>query len=323
MHAFRGHAFGPPESLRWEEVPDPPLEDGQIRIEVKASAVNFPDVLYVAGTYQIKPTPPFTPGMEVAGLVVESRAPSLPVGTRVASTLDGSGGYATHAVAPATNTFPLPDTIPFEDAAAITITYQTGWFALHRRARIQRGEWLLVHAGAGGVGSAAIQLGKAAGAKIIATAGGAKKAQVCRELGADVAVDYTSEDFVPLVKSATLGRGADVIFDPVGGDVFDKSTKCIAFEGRIVVVGFTAGRFPEVRANHLLVKNYAVLGLHWGLYNLVDPASIASAQRELYRLYEERTIKPLICARLPLREAPAAMAKVAARGSVGKIVLFP
>jgi NADPH:quinone reductase len=256
-------------------------------------------------------------------VVVESRAPGFPEGTRVASTLDGSGGYATHAVASARTTFALPDAIPFEDAAAMTITYQTGWFALHRRARIQRGEWLLVHAGAGGVGSAAIQLGKAAGAKVIATAGGAKKAQVCRELGAEVAIDYSSEDFVPIVKSATLGRGADVIFDPVGGDVFDRSTKCVAFEGRIIVVGFTQGRFPEVRANHLLVKNYGVLGLHWGLYNLVDPVSVTAAQRELYRLYQERTIKPLISARLPLSDAPAALAKVASRGSVGKIVLFP
>jgi NADPH2:quinone reductase len=323
MHAFRGHAYGPPESLLWEEVADPPLDEGQVRIEVKAAGVNFPDVLYVAGTYQVKPTPPFIPGCEVAGVVVESRAPTLPEGTRVASTLDGSGGYATHAVAPARTTFPLPDAIPFEDAAAMTITYQTGWFALHRRARIQRGEWLLVHAGAGGVGSAAIQLGKAAGAKIIATAGGAKKAQVCRELGAEVAIDYASEDFVPIVKSATLGRGADVIFDPVGGDVFDKSTKCIAFEGRIIVVGFTQGRFPEVRANHLLVKNYGVLGLHWGLYNLVDPVSVTAAQKELYRLHQERTIKPLISARLPMSDAPAALAKVASRGSVGKIVLFP
>lgn len=323
MHAFRGHAYGPPESLRWEEIPDPPLAEGQVRIEIKASAVNFPDVLYVAGTYQVKPTPPFIPGFEVAGLVVESRSPELPEGTRVASTLDGSGGYATHAIASKLTTFPLPDTIPFEDAAALTVTYQTGWFALHRRARLQRGEWLLVHAGAGGVGSAAIQLGKAVGAKVIATAGGAKKAQVCRELGAEVAIDYTAEDFVPLVKAATLGRGADVVFDPVGGDVFDKSTKCIAFEGRIIVVGFTQGRFPEVRANHLLVKNYGVLGLHWGMYNLVDPVSVVDAQRELYRLYDARTIKPLISERVALRDAPAAMARVAARSTVGKVVLFP
>jgi NADPH:quinone reductase len=323
MHAFRGHAYGPPESLRWEEVPDPPLDEGQARIEVKASAVNFPDVLYVAGTYQVKPTPPFIPGFEVAGVVVESRAPELPLGTRVASTLDGSGGYATHAITTPRTTYALPDAIPFDDAAAITITYQTGWFALHRRARIQPGEWLLVHAGAGGVGSAAIQLGKAAGAKVSATAGGEVKAGVCRSLGADVVVDYTAGDFVGVVKQATGGRGADVIFDPVGGDVFDRSTKCVAFEGRIVVIGFTSGRFPEVRANHVLVKNYGVLGLHWGMYNLLDPAAVAGAQKDLYRLYTEGRIKPLISERLPMKDAPAAMAKVASRGSTGKILLIP
>ena len=159
MHAWRGHAFGPPESLRWEEVADPPLSEGQARIEVKASALNFPDVLYVAGTYQVKPTPPFVPGFEVSGVVVESRAPELPVGARVASTLDGSGGYATHAVCMPHNSYLLPEAMSFEDAAAISVTYQTGWFALHRRAQLKAGELLLVHAGAGGVGSAAIQLG--------------------------------------------------------------------------------------------------------------------------------------------------------------------
>jgi NADPH2:quinone reductase len=321
MHAWRGHAFGPPESLVYEEIPDPELHDGQARIEVKASAVNFPDVLYAAGTYQVKPTPPFIPGMEIAGVVVESKTPDLPVGARVASTLDGSGGYATHAIAFPYNTYRIPDAMSFEDAAAITITYQTGWFALHRRARIQPGEWLLVHAGAGGVGSAAIQLGKAAGAHVIATAGGTRKRDVCLQLGAEVAVDYTSDDFVKAVKGATGGRGADVVFDPVGGDVFDKSTKCIAWEGRIIVIGFTSGRFPEARANHLLVKNYGVLGLHWGMYNLVDAPAVRKAQQEIYALYEAKKIAPLVSERVPLRDAPAAMTKVASRGSVGKIVL--
>ena len=323
MHAWRGYEFGLPESLQWEEVADPEISEGQVRIEIKAAAVNFPDVLYIAGKYQVKPTPPFVPGCEVAGVVVESRAPSLPVGTRVASTLDGSGGYATHAVALPYNTHPIADGMSFEDAAAITITYQTGWFGLHRRARLQKGEWLLVHAGAGGVGSAAIQLGKSAGAKIIATCGGEKKVEACRALGADLVIDYTKDEFVPIVKEATQGRGADVIYDPVGGDIFDRSTKCIAFEGRIVVVGFTSGRFPEVRANHLLVKNYAVLGLHWGMYNLVDPAAVLSAQAELYRLHAAGEIKPLVSERLPMREAPAALARVASRGTVGKIVLLP
>jgi NADPH:quinone reductase len=323
MHAWRGHAYGPPESLRWEEVSSPPLVEGQVRIEVRAAAVNFPDVLYVAGTYQVKPVPPFVPGCEVAGVVVESQAPELPVGARVASTLDGSGGYATHAVAIPYNTYRIPDAMPFEDAAAITITYQTAHFALHRRARIRENEWLLVHAGAGGVGSATIQMGKAAGAKVVATAGGAKKVDVCRSLGADVAVDYTKEDFVQAVKAATGGRGADVVVDPVGGDVFDRSTKCIAFEGRIVVVGFTSGRFPELRANHVLVKNYAVLGLHWGMYALVDMPAVVAAQRDLYRMYEEGKIKPLVTERVPLREAPEAMARVASRATTGKVILVP
>ena len=321
MHAWRGHSFGPPESLVFEEVPDRALDDGQIRIDVKAIGVNFPDVLYVAGTYQVKPTPPFVPGMEVAGVVSESRVPEIPVGARVASTLDGSGGYATSAIGYALTTWRIPDAMPFDDAAAMTITYQTGWFGLHRRARLQAGEWLLVHAGAGGVGSAAIQLGKAAGAKVIATAGGAQKVEVCKRLGADVVVDYKSEDFVAVVKSVTGGMGADVVYDPVGGDVFDKSTKCIAWEGRIVVVGFTSGRFPEVRANHVLVKNYAVLGLHWGMYNLRNPEAVRAAQGELERLYLAGKIKPLVSERLPLRDAPAAMKKVASRASTGKIVL--
>jgi NADPH2:quinone reductase len=323
MFAWRGHAYGPPSSLVWEEVADAPLADGQARIDVKASAVNYPDVLYVAGTYQVKPTPPFIPGFEVAGVVIESRAAALPVGARVASTLDGSGGYATRAIGAPMNTHVIPESMSFEDAAAITIVYQTGWFALHRRARIQPGETLLVHAGAGGVGSAAIQLGKAAGARVIATAGGAAKVEVCRSLGADIVVDYTKDDFVAVVKGATQQRGADVVFDPVGGDVFTKSTKCIAFEGRIVVVGFTSGQFPEVRANHVLVKNYGVLGLHWGAYNLFDPPAIAHAQRTLYAMYEAGAFRPLVSERVPLSEAPRAMEKIASRGSTGKLVLVP
>ncbi|HXN56546.1 MAG TPA: NADPH:quinone oxidoreductase family protein [Myxococcales bacterium] len=323
MHAWRGHAYGPPESLRWEEVAEAELLDGQVRIKVRASAVNFPDVLFVAGTYQVKPEPPFIPGFEVSGTVLESRVTALPVGTRVSSTLDGSGGYATRAVGSLHNTFAIPPSLPFDDAAALTLTYQTGWFALHRRARLKPGEWLLVHAGAGGVGSAAIQLGKAAGARVIATAGGARKVEACRALGADLAIDYQAQDFVAAVKEATGGRGADIIFDPVGGEVFEKSAKCVAFEGRIIVIGFTSGTFPVVRANHLLVKNYGVLGLHWALYRTQDPEAVQATQRELFRLYAAGKVKPLISERLPLSEAPQAMQKVASRGSIGKLILNP
>jgi NADPH2:quinone reductase len=173
------------------------------------------------------------------------------------------------------------------------------------------------------VGSAAIQLGKAAGARVIATAGGARKVAACRGLGADLAIDYQSQDFVAAVKEATSGRGADVIFDPVGGEVFEKSTKCIAFEGRIIVIGFTSGTFPVARANHVLVKNYGVLGLHWGLYRTQDPAAVQATQRELFRLCAAGKVKPLISERLPLSQAPQAMKKVASRESIGKLILNP
>jgi len=322
MKAWRGHSFGPPENLVWEQVEDPPLSDGEVRIEVKASAVNFPDVLFAAGTYQVKPPLPLVPGFEVAGVVSESREPSLPVGTRVATTLTG-GGFATHAVSAPPLAHRIPDAMTFEDAAALTITYQTAWFALHRRAQLQPGEWVLVHAGAGGVGSAAIQISKAAGAKVIATAGGESKVALCKQLGADAAVDYKASDFVAAVKELTEGHGADVVFDPVGGDIFDKSTKCIAFEGRIIVIGFTSGRIPEARANHLLVKNYGVLGLHWGAYNFHNPGLIAHCQQELFRLYGEGKIKPLVSEVMPMSEAPKALQAVASRGSTGKIVLRP
>jgi NADPH2:quinone reductase len=322
MRAWRGHGYGPPESLVFEEVADPELLDGHVRIDVKASGINFADALLVAGTYQVRPEPPFIPGLEASGVVIESRVPSLPAGSRVVA-IPGGQGYATRLVAPAELVHRIPDAMPFEDAAALTITYQTGWFGLHRRAALRPGETLLVHAAAGGVGSAAVQLGKAAGARVIATAGGPDKVRIARELGADLAVDYKAEDFVAAVKSATSGRGADVVYDPVGGDVFDKSTKCIAFEGRIVVVGFASGRVPQARANHLLVKNYGVLGLHWGLYATVDPASIAAAQRELNALYAAGKIKPLISERVPLKEAAAALARVAKGGTTGKVVLIP
>jgi NADPH:quinone reductase len=212
--------------------------------------------------------------------------------------------------------------MPFDDAAAFTVIFQTGWFGLHRRARLQSGETLLVHAGAGGVGSAAIQLGKAAGATVIATAGSDEKVEVCRSLGADHAINYKTQDFVEEVKAITGGRGADVIFDPVGGDVYDRSARCIAFEGRIVVVGFTSGRIPQAALNHVLVKNYSVVGLHWGLYLQRAPELVPVAMAKLIEMYGAGRIKPYISARLPLEEAPRAMTLVGGGGSTGKVVLL-
>jgi NADPH:quinone reductase-like Zn-dependent oxidoreductase len=299
-----------------DDVPEPVPGDGQVKVKVLAAALNFPDILMAQGTYQEKPPLPFTPGLELCG--------QLENGQRVlGSPSGGPGAFAEYALMDADATWPVPEGMTDEQAAALYITYQTGHVGLHRRAGLQAGEWLLVHAGAGGVGTAAIQLGKAAGAKVIATAGGPRKTQVCTDMGADHVIDYAAEDFVARVKEITGGHGADVVYDPVGGDVFDGSTKCIAFEGRIVVVGFTSGRIPAARANHLLVKNYSVLGLHWGLYRSKDPGRIGMVHEDLTRLFADGLIDPLVGQTLPLDQAQTALAALGDRGTVGKVVLVP
>jgi NADPH2:quinone reductase len=320
--------LGGPEVLRFEDVEPGEPADGMIRLAVRAAAINFPDALMVAGTYQSKPALPFVPGVEVSGEVLAAPPSStFKAGDRVMALLDNGGltrgGYAQIADARPTAVSPMPDGMSFEDAAGFTLTYQTAWFGLHRRANLQPDETLLVHAGAGGVGTAAIQLGKAAGAMVIATAGTDDKLEVCRRMGADHAINYKTHDFADEVKNLTGGRGANVIFDPIGGDVYDRSTKCIAFEGRILVVGFTSGRIAQAATNHVLVKNYSVVGLHWGLYNTRAPELIAPAASVLFDLYRAGAIKPLISARMPLAEAPAALASVAGGKSTGKVVLTP
>src|SRR4051794_16126401 len=318
MRAWRVHELGnPDEVMKLDEVEQPTPGPGQVLVRVRAAALNFPDVLMAQGLYQERPPLPYTPGIELCGEIVET-------GQRVlGSPSGGPGAFAEYALMDADAAWPVPEGMPDEKAASLYLTYQTGYVGLHRRANLQAGEWLLVHAGAGGVGTAAIQLGKAAGAKVIATAGGARKVEVCRQLGADHAIDYTTEDFVSVVKEVTGGHGADVIYDPVGGDVFDKSRRCIAFEGRLVVVGFTSGRIPEAPANHLLVKNYSVVGLHWGLYRTMDPPRIGMVHEELDRLWAEGHIDPLVSQALPLEEAPQALKSLADRSTVGKVVLVP
>jgi len=318
--------LGGPEKMRFEDVDGSAPAEGMVRIAVRASAINYFDALMVAGQYQVKPDLPFVPGTEISGVVEHApRDSGFQSGDRVSALLDNGGltrgGYAEMADARADTIQRIADSMPFDDAAAFTLIYQTAWFGLHRRANLLSGETLLVHAGAGGVGSAAIQVGKAARAMVIATAGSDEKTAVCLELGADHVINYKTQDFAEKVKLITGGRGADVIFDPVGGDVFDRSTKCVAFEGRIVVVGFTSGRIPQAAANHLLVKNYSVVGLHWGLYSRRAPELIAPAAAELMDLYQSGKIKPLISARVPLMEAPTALAMVAGGKSTGKVIL--
>ena len=297
-----------------------------VRIAVEAAGVNFFDCLLVAGTYQEKPELPFIPGSEVAGTVVEAEAGSgFQAGDRVLARVRsdglGGGGYAELAFARPQETMKVPDPMPFEEAAAFFINYQTGWFGLHRRAHLKAGEFLLVHAAAGGVGSAAVQLGKAAGATVIASVGSPHKADVARRLGADLIIEHRSQDLAQAVKDFTRGHGADVVYDPVGGEAFDRSTKCIAFEGRLVVVGFTSGQIPQARANHVLVKNYSVVGLHWGLYAQRRPDLVDVSTAELLRLYEEGKIAPYVSRRLPLEKGGEALGNVAAGRTTGKTVL--
>lgn len=314
----------PEEALEIAEVDKPKLEDGKVIIKVEATALNFFDILLCQGKYQEKPPLPFTPGAEVSGTVVKVPENSkFKVGDRVlAQPQMPNGGLAEYVSAAEENSvYKIPDTMDFNDAAAMYITYQTTYYALHYRAQMKEGEVLLVHAGAGGVGSAAIQLGKALGAKVIATAGGPEKTKVCRELGADVVIDYLKEDFVDIVKKETNGRGADVIYDPVGGDTFDKSRKCIAFDGRLLVIGFAGGRIPEAPANHALVKNYSIVGVHWGYFKRLYPEGVVDIHNKLMELYEEGKIKPLIYDEFEFEQVPEALNMLGSRKTYGKLIV--
>ncbi|MFE2506784.1 NADPH:quinone oxidoreductase family protein [Streptomyces rubiginosohelvolus] len=317
MQAWRVHRNGEPgEVMRLEETDRPTPGDGQVLVEVRAANVNFPDALLCRGQYQVRPPLPFTPGVEVCGTTEDGRrvlaTPALP-----------HGGFADYVVADEAALLPAPDALDDAEAAALHIGYQTGWFGLHRRAHLQPGETLLVHAAAGGVGSAAVQLGKAAGAQVIGVVGGPDKAAVARELGCDLVIDRRSEDIVAAVKEATGGRGADVVYDPVGGDAYAKSAKCVAFEGRILVVGFASGVIPTPALNHALVKNYSVVGLHWGLYNTKDPDAVRACHEELTKLAEQGIVKPLISERVAMAGAADAVQRVADGTSTGRIVVLP
>ena len=328
MKAWVVRAWGGPDSMELEDVDQGEVGDGLVRVRVEAAALNFFDALLIGGTYQMKPEFPFTPGGEVAGTIVSAPPGSgLNEGQRVMAQamMDkvGRGGYAEFVDTIPQLAHPIPDTMSMEDAAAFYIVYQTGWFGLHRRAHLQPGEVLLVHGGAGGTGTAAIQLGKAAGATVIATAGSDEKVGLCLEVGADHAINYKTQDFADEVNKITDRKGADVVWDPVGGDVYDRSTKCIAFEGRIIIVGFTSGRIPEAKANHVLVKNYSVVGLHWGAYELRNPALVAEATQKLFEMYAEGKIKPVISATYPLTDAREALRAVASGVTTGKVLLTP
>ena len=324
MKAWRVGELGEPAKvMELVEVPAPQPGPGQLVVRVLASPANFPDALMCRGLYQVRPELPFTPGVELCGEVLEvgGDVEGFAVGERVLGAgILPYGGFGELALMDAATTFPAPRSLDDAQAASLYIGYQTGWFGLHRRAHLQAGETLLVHAAAGGVGSAAIQLGKAAGARVIGVVGGPDKAAVARELGADVVVDRHEQDFVDVVKAETRGRGADVIYDPVGGETYQRSTKCIAFEGRILVIGFAGGDIQSAPLNHALIKNYSIVGLHWGLYNLYDPPAVQECHRALTDLADRGLIAPLVSERLGLADVAAGVQRLADGVTVGRVV---
>ncbi|MEU7106826.1 NADPH:quinone oxidoreductase family protein [Streptomyces sp. NPDC046215] len=326
MKAWRVHENGEPRAvMRLDEVPDPTPGPGELLLGVRAANVNFPDALLCRGQYQVRPPLPFTPGLELcAEILALGDGARGTVGARVlAQPALPAGGFADRTVVDARTVFPAPESLDDAEAAALHVGYQTGWFGLHRRARIQPGETLLVHAAAGGVGTAAVQLGKAAGATVIGVVGGEEKARIAREVGCDVVVDRRTDDVIAAVKEATGGRGADVVYDPVGGTAYTQSTKCVAFEGRIVVVGFASGTIPSAALNHALVKNYTILGLHWGLYNTKDPEAVRTCHDELTKLAARGAVKPLVSERVPLEGAADAVQRVADGTTTGRVVVVP
>jgi NADPH2:quinone reductase len=322
MKAWLVHQWCEPEQMTFADVPTPEPGPRQVRIRNHAVALNFFDVLQICGKYQIKPPLPFTPGAEVAGIVdaVGSGVENVTPGMRVCG-LPSAGAFAEYSLAACDRTFPIPGALSFPQAAAMPIVYHTSWFALDRRARLAAGEWVLVHAGASGVGMAAIQLSKALGARVIATASSQVKREFCLQQGADHAIDYGDPSWVDRVKEITNGHGADVIYDPVGGEVLELSTKCIAPEGRLLVVGFASGTIPSIAANRVLLKNMSLVGVFWGQYVSDKPGYLLETHERLCELFAANKINPVVGRTLPLSQAPFALRELADRKIRGKSVL--
>jgi NADPH2:quinone reductase len=322
MKAWQVYGWGEPESMVLEDVPTPRPGPGQVLIRNRAVSLNFYDLLQLQGKYQVKPPLPFAPGGEVAGVVAEA-APDVSrfqAGDAVVA-VPFVNGMAEYTVSPAGKTFPMPTGMSFAEGAALSVAYQTSLFALRDRARLRPGEWLLVHAGASGVGMAAIQLGRAWGARVIATAGSAAKLAFARAQGAEFAIGYGDSSWVDQVKQITGGRGADVIYDPVGGDVFDLSTRCIAPLGRILVVGFASGRIPSLSLNRVLLKNISIVGVLWGNHIEAHPEYAAEAHAALARMYELEQIRPVLGRTFTLEDLVAAFHEMSSRRVLGKIVI--
>lgn len=326
MKAWQVTSHGEPADVMWlTERSEPRVQPGHLLVRVLAVALNFPDVLMARGHYQVRPDLPFTPGVEVCAEVLElgEGVTGIAVADRVVGTTAvPHGGLAQVCLMPATGAFAAPPSLSDAQASALTIGYQTAYVGLVRRAGLHADETLLVHAAAGGVGLAAVQVGKALGARVVAVVGNAAKADVARQAGADVVVDRSAGDLVAALKGAVGPDGADVVFDPVGGDAFEASTKVVAFEGRILVVGFTSGTIPTPALNHALVKNYSILGLHWGLYLQRDHDVAEAAHLQLGKWASSGAIKPFVSQEVAFEDARSALTRLGAGESTGRIVVL-
>lgn len=322
MKAIVCKELGPPEKLVFEEINDAAMGASDVRIAVTAAGINFPDTLIIQGKYQFKATPPFTPGSEVAGTVLEvgANVRHVSVGDRVAA-LVPIGGYATQAVAPGVGTMKLPDDFDLIAAAGFPLAYGTTIHALKQRAKLQPGETLLVLGAAGGTGLSAVQIGKLMGARVIAAASNADKLALCRAQGADEVIDYSKESLKEAVKKLTRGQGADVIYDPVGGALAQDCFSAIAWAGRYLVIGFTSGTIPEVALNRLLLKGASAVGVFWGAFVAREPAVSAENVAQLFAWHAEGRLKPYVSKTYALADAAQALRDMLDRKVTGKIVL--
>ena len=322
MHAWLCENPVGVDALAWKELPTPQPGKGEVLLEIKAASLNFPDLLIVQNKYQMKPALPFVPGSEYAGVVqaLGEGVTHLKVGQAVAC-LSGTGGFATHALAPAKLCMPLPAGFPAVDAAAFIMIYATSHHALIDRAQLKAGETVLVLGAAGGVGTSAIQIAKAAGARVIAAASTDEKCTLCKSIGADEVINYTTQNMREALKTLTGGKGPDVIYDPVGGDYAEPAFRSIAWRGRYLVVGFAAGPIPALPFNLALLKGASIVGVFWGDFAQREPQANAAMMAQLAQWYAQGKIKPVIDRTMPMNELKAAFAHMGSRGVMGKLVM--
>ena len=322
MHAWLCENPTGVDALSWKELPTPQPQAGEVLIAIKAASLNFPDLLIVQNKYQMKPPLPFVPGSEYAGVVqaVGEGVRHLRVGQNVAC-LSGTGGFGSHTIAPAALCLPLPEGFSHVDAAAFIMIYATSWHALMDRAQLKAGETVLVLGAAGGVGTAAIQIAKAAGARVIAAASSDEKCALCSTLGADATINYARSNLRDEIKRLTDSKGPDVVYDPVGGDYAEPALRSIAWRGRYLVVGFAAGAIPSLPLNLALLKGASIVGVFWGEFARREPKANADMMAELASWYAQGRIKPVIDRTMPMAELKAAFAHMGSRGVMGKLVL--